>query len=183
MKWRFMRFLLPAMLALVVADAPALAQRAAKQAGPPAAAARRERLERQVTERLAQVVRRELGLDDAGMRRLQQTNQRFEGRRRELVRRERTARAELRKQLAEGKGTNQDRVAALLDELLEVNQSRSRLLGEEQRELADFLSPVQRARYLGIQEQFRRRVEEVVRGREGAGGAAGAPGRRPVPRR
>ena len=107
MKWRFMRFLLPAMLALVVADAPALAQRAAKQAGPPAGAARRERLERQVTERLAQVVRRELGLDDAGMRRLQQTNQRFEGRRRELVRRERTVRAELRKQLAEGKGVVQ----------------------------------------------------------------------------
>ena len=67
--------------ALSIADAPAWAQRVARDAVPPTAAARRQRLEQQVTQRLAQVVRRELGLDDSGMRRLQQTNQRFERRR------------------------------------------------------------------------------------------------------
>lgn len=169
-----------ALAAMALADAPALAQRATREAAP-AAGARRQRLERQIAERLGQVVRRELQLDDAGMRRLQRTNQRFEGKRRELVRRERTARAALRAQLADDTSPDQARVAALLDELLVVNRDRTQLLADEQRELATFLTPVQRARYLGIQEQFRRRVEEARRGRDGAGAPAGAAGRRPMP--
>src|SRR5437868_15044473 len=70
----------------------------------------RQALEQAIQQRFAAVVRRELNLDDAGMRKLQQANQNFEIPRRQLLMRERQARQGLRAELARGDSADPKRV-------------------------------------------------------------------------
>jgi hypothetical protein len=56
-----------------------------------------------------------------------------------------------------------------------VQRRRLELATEEQRELAAIMTPVQRARYLALQETVRRRADEMRRRR---GGGAQRGGRR-----
>jgi hypothetical protein len=129
--------------------------------GPPGP--RREALERQLRERTAQVVQRRLGLDDEQMRRLQATNRQFQEQRMALFARERDARQALRREMAADDQANQSRVAQLLDQTLLLERQRLDLLQAEQRELAKFLTPVQRAKLLGIQTELRRRTQDMRR--------------------
>lgn len=134
----------------------------------------RGRLEEQVRERLGRVVREQLALDDEQMRRLQQVNQRYETQRRELVRQERDARIDLRREVMRGDSADQKRTDTLLNTLLQIQRRRLDLVQSEQRDLAAFLTPVQRAKYLALQDQMRRRVEEArQRGLQRRGGGAG----------
>lgn len=137
-------------------------------------------LEQRVRERLAQVVRARVGLDDEQMRRLGATNERYEQRRRDLLARERRARMELRAEIGAGDRADQRHVAQLLDQLIDVQRQRISLVEEEQRELSAFMTPVQRAKYLAVQERVRRSMEEMRRERRRAreGAAPAAPGRR-----
>ncbi|HSA56029.1 MAG TPA: hypothetical protein VLE53_10010 [Gemmatimonadaceae bacterium] len=124
----------------------------------------RAQLEQQLRQRLATVVRERLGLDDEQMRRLSEVNQRYDAQRRDLIRREFELRRSLRQQLMQASPASDDSVAKLLNEQLRIQRARVDLLEAEQTDLARFLTPVQRARYLGIQEQMRRQVEQL-RGR------------------
>lgn len=157
--------------ALLIASAAPIAA----QGRPP----ERGALEQRVGERIARVVQERLGLDAEQMRALQATNRKFEAQRRALMGRERVARTALRDQVAAGERADQARVAALLDSLLSVQRERLDLIEQEQRELAGFLTPVQRARYLVLQDQMRRRVDEM---RQRRGGAVAPRGRSMPPR-
>ena len=137
---------------------------------------RREALERRVRERIAEEVQQRLGLTDAQTQRLGATNRKFEERRRLLLAEERTARMALREQVIRGDSADQRRVATLVDQLISVQRKRLDVVEQEQRELAEFLTPVQRATYLSMQDQMRRRMEEMRRG------AGGGPARRGRPR-
>lgn len=139
--------------------------------------ARREALERRVRERIAQEVQDRLNLDDAQTQRLGATNRKFEERRRLLVGEERTVRMALREQVMRGDSADQPRVGALVDQLIAVQRRRLDLVEQEQRELATYLKPVQRAMYLAMQDQIRKRMEEM-RGGPRRPGARG----RPAPR-
>jgi hypothetical protein len=69
-------------------------------------------------------------------------------------------------------------------EQFKFERERIDLTEAEQRDLAKFLTPVQRARYLGVQEQMRRQMDQMrARGREGLGEPppGGVRGRRPPP--
>ena len=46
---------------------------------------------------------------------------------------------------------------------------------QEQRELAKFLSPSQRARYFGLQDELRRGMQDLQRRRMGLDSGAGGP--------
>ena len=124
----------------------------------------RQRLERRLHERMARVVRDQLQLSEEQLAQLTALNQRYEGRRRGLIQGERSTRVELRQQLRLGDRADQKRVAALLDQAMQAQQSRLDLSREEQRELSTFLTPVQRAKYMALQEQLRERVDELRRG-------------------
>ena len=151
----------------------------------------RAQLDRRLREGLATVVQRNLGLNDDQMRQLSDVNQKYELRRRELNRRERDTRLAMRRELM-GDSTstpNEERIAQLLQESSRIQRERLDLIDSEQNDLARFLTPSQRAKYLGIQEQMRRRIEEMRErppfvdsgmGR-GAPGAARGRGRRPPP--
>lgn len=132
-------------------------------------------LERQFRERFADVVQRRLKLTEPQMRQLGRVNEQFERDRMRLLRRERLMRQQLRAEVLAGDSADQSKVAGLLDEALEIQRQRLDLAQREQRELAAFMSPVQRAMYVGIQDDLRRRLEEFRQQRR-----PGAPaGRRP----
>ena len=162
----------------IAAPSPLHAQ---AQGDPAERGARRQALERQVKERIGREVQERLQLDDAQMRKLGETNQRFEAQRRLLVAEERAARMGLREEMLRGDSASQERVGTLLDALIGVQRKRVELLEQEQRALSAFLDPVQRAGYLVMQEQTRRRMDEMRRRarRSGAGGRPGQPPRGP----
>ena len=56
-------------------------------------------------------------------------------------------------------------MAAALDRVLQLQRQRLDLMADEQKDLAGFLTPVQRAKYAALQEQIRRRVENARRQR------------------
>lgn len=138
-------------------------------------------LERQFRERLAEVVRRQLNLDDAQMRRLRQVNDRVERERMLLLREERQLRVALRDEMLAGDSADQSKVAQLLDDALRIQRRRLDLVEQEQRALAGFMTPVQRARYFAIQDNLRRRLEDLRQERQQRRPGAPAPGVRPPP--
>lgn len=159
-------------LALALLGAPLSA--AAAQGGAPAP--ERAQLEQRLRERLARVVQQRLALDQAQMRRLQATSQRFEKQRLDLVRQERDARMQLREELVDSSSADQAKVSGLIDRLLGLQRQRLDVLAAEQKELATFLTPIQRAKYLALQDQLRRRVEQMRQRQAGRRGQAGRAG-------
>ena len=163
-------------LALSLAvTAPALAQRPTPDSAP----ARREALEQRVRQRMAVVVKQRVGLSDEQMRRLGEVNREIETQRRLLHEQERDVRIGLRGEVMRGDSANQERVSRYLDQLIDLQRRRIDLISREQRELAGFMTPVQRAKYLAMQDQMRRRVEEMRR----PGGRAGQRRGPPMPPR
>jgi periplasmic protein CpxP/Spy len=123
-------------------------------------------LEQRLRQRLGLIVREQLGLDSTQARRLGDVSTRYERERRTLASRERELRLQLRDELQGGEQANQERVARALDRMLEVQRSRLDIVQREQKDLAAFLTPVQRAKYMVLQDQVRRRLEETRRQRE-----------------
>ena len=97
------------------------------------------------------------------MRQLVPVNRRFEARRRQILLDERETRLALRGAVLDSAGADDARVSAQIDRLLQLERERIDLVQEEQRELSRFMTPVQRARYMALQEQVRRRVEQMRR--------------------
>ncbi len=151
---RPLRSILPALASLVMGMVPAAAQLPPQSAG-------RDSLEAEVRSRMANVLRVQLGLTDDQMRRLAIANRRFERRRIELVGQEREVRMQLRSEIETADSTRSAQVTALLDRMLALQRERLELVEAEQKELATFLTPLQRARYFGMEEQIRRRVMEM----------------------
>ena len=144
----------------------------------------RAQLEQRFRQRLATLLRTQLGLNDEGMRQLSDVNQRFDLQRRELNRREMMTRRTVREEVLKGDSADGARVEQLMKEQFKIERERIDLTEAEQRELSKFLTPVQRARYLGVQEQIRREMDQIRgRGRQGFGDPpqGGMRGRRPPP--
>lgn len=121
----------------------------------------RDSLEAVVRVRMAEVLQRQLALTDEQSRRLSALSQRLEPRRRALVTEERAVRIALRAQIAAGDSARDTELTSLLNRMIEVQRARVLLLETEQQELTVFLTPLQRAKFLGIEEQMRLRAEQV----------------------
>jgi hypothetical protein len=156
-------------IVLVLASIATTSRLAAQQ---PEVAAPRAQLEERLRQRLGVIVRQQLGLDDAQSRQLGEVSAKYERERRELARRERELRLQLRDELQGGDQANQDRVSRALDRMLDVQRERLEIVRREQKDLSAFLTPVQRAKYLVLQDQVRRRLEEARRAREAGGASA-----------
>jgi protein CpxP len=145
------------------------------------ARARGERMDRRppsaqrLQARLDSVVRGRLQLTDEQFAQLRGVATRLEEDRRLLRRDEMAVRVRLRRALAAAEMVDQGAVAQLLDEIPRLERRKVELLEEEQRELARFLSPSQRARYFALQEEMRRGMLELQRRRLGLDST---PGRR-----
>lgn len=159
-------------LALVVL---ALARPAAAQGGDPREPERTEQLRQQVEGRFAERVRERLQLSDDQMTRLRGTARTYGTRRRELTGRERDIRAALAEQLRPGVAADQDSVSRLTDALVAIRAAQAQTLRDENRELAEYLTPVQRSQLFVMRERLIRRAREIrqERGDDGDGRRGG----------
>ncbi|HKS05276.1 MAG TPA: hypothetical protein VJR92_03095 [Gemmatimonadaceae bacterium] len=126
--------------------------------------------------RITQMLRNQLQLSDAQVSRLQESNRKFAPRRNDLMGEERQVRIGMRELLCSGDTTRAAEVARALDQLADLQKRRMAIFDEEQRDLATFLNPYQRARFLGFQDV----VQNQLRG---GGGGRGARGGGPPPDR
>ena len=134
---------------------------AAQQGAPRSSDTSNAALQSRVRQRMAAVVKQRLGLTDDQVRQLAAVNASYEGRRRDLTASERDARVVIRGELKRGQLADQGRVDSALSNLFRVQRARIDLAEQEQRDLAKFMKPAQRAGYLALQEQLRRRVDQM----------------------
>jgi hypothetical protein len=133
-------------------------------------APRRQQLEARLRQGLWRITKNRVGLTDDQMTKLAQASRPFDQERRQLASQEREARLALRQEILAGQNGDQQRIAASLDRVLEIQRRRAQLQIDEQRALGAFMSPLQRAKYAALQEQLRRRAETLRRQRAGAAG-------------
>lgn len=131
-------------------------------AQPARANAQRPVLEQQLRQRMASVTRQRLGLNDSQMSQLEQSNARFAPQLTQLIANERETRRQLRMELT-SPTPNQQHVSTLIDQTINLQKQRVSLVEAEQRDLARFMTPVQRAQYVALQTEFRRRAQEIAK--------------------
>lgn len=148
-------------ISLSVAAGEAAAQRPAGGGDRASDSVGRARLEGEIRRGFARVVRERVGLSDQQMRQLEPISRRHEQQRRQLQLEERQTRASLRNLVRDNQPGDSATVSQLLRNLIEIQKRRIQSLEVEQRELATIMSPVQRARYMALQEQVRRRLEQM----------------------
>lgn len=149
-------------LALLLLAGPAVAQERERRPAPGTDAPPAERQEpdtpaEDLVDRFAARVSDALGLDRAEGRRLVEELQRSRRERVFLAQRRRQVMAELAPLVRSG-GPDQARVASLLQEMLELRVRRARVDVEEDRRLAEFLTPLQRARLFHLKQRLAERA-------------------------
>lgn len=139
----------------------------------------RQMIEQQIRNRIGNQVKKNLNLTDDQFAKLQATNKKFEERRRLLNEQERDARMAMRDLMISGDTANAAKINAGIDKMLQLQRQRFDILDQEQKEVAAYLSPMQRARFLAMQEQFRRRIDglRAQAGRRGPNAPMARPGR------
>jgi Spy/CpxP family protein refolding chaperone len=146
-------------LLLLTAAAPLAAQ----EPGPPGhGKPLRDRIERRFAER----IKAELDLTDEQAARLREVAKENGSRRHDLRHRERDLRDALDEQLRAGEQADQDSVARLTRELLDLRIEYAESWREEMNRLS-FLTPVQRARLMVMRDRLLHRVHEMRGERRG----------------
>ena len=136
----------------------------------------------QLEARINTIIRKRLALTDDQFGKLRAVAGKVEDERRVLRREEMVTRSTLRRELLAGDQANETVVGEMLEQLPKYERRRLDLMEREQRELARFLSPVQRAKYIGLQDELRRSMQDVQHRRMERDSSAG-PGDRPAFRR
>ena len=129
----------------------------------PVTKANRPALEQQFRERVAKLTQDRVGLSDAQMAQLEQSNAKFAPQLTQVAAQERETRRLLRQEMTATGQPNQQKVSDLLDASIRLQKQRISIVESEQKELSRFMTPVQRARYIALQQQFRRRAQELDR--------------------
>jgi Spy/CpxP family protein refolding chaperone len=131
--------------------------------------AEQQLLQRQVRQAFARAVKRQLNLSDDQMRKLQSVDFKFERQRIALIRDERQARLGLKIAMDDSANVDQAKVEGYLSQLVKAQRTRADLLESEQKELAGFLNPLQRAKYFSMKERLNRRMQELAQPNGGRG--------------
>jgi Spy/CpxP family protein refolding chaperone len=139
-----------------------------------------ERLRSQIEERFSQRVQEELRLTPDQTTKLRASQERFGTRRRALMRQQMERRRALEDQMQPGVAANSDSVRKLMDGVQAGRAEMLKIEQDEDREMAGYLTPVQRARFQQMREHLIRRVNEMRQERRGRMGPGG--GMRPGPR-
>ncbi|HUG26716.1 MAG TPA: hypothetical protein VMK53_00345 [Gemmatimonadales bacterium] len=156
-----------ALAATVVGAAEAQVRGAGQAQDPPRRPAQGERGERElqllrmIEERFASQVQRELVLNDDQMVQVRRILTASATRLRQLERQERGVQQALRHQLRPGVAAQTDSVVRLLDRMTSLRVEVAQAAGEEIRELASVLSPVQQAQYVLMRDRLRARAQEL----------------------
>jgi len=119
-------------------------------------------LQRQVRQAWIGNVRRQLNLNNEQMRTLNQVNTKYERQRGDIQRDERQARLGLKAAMEDTAAGDQNaRIEQQMNVLVGAQRRRADLFENEQKELAGFLTPLQRARYSVLQERLAQRLQQL----------------------
>ncbi|HKV74823.1 MAG TPA: Spy/CpxP family protein refolding chaperone [Gemmatimonadales bacterium] len=132
----------------------------------------RSRLLQRIQDRFGAQVKEQLGLTDQQAARMKETTANWFLKRRDLEGQEQRARQAMASQLRPGVAANKDSVTKLIDKLLALRVSYAESFRQEDRELAAYLDPVQRAQYLVLRERLLERVQKARDERLQNGGRA-----------
>jgi Spy/CpxP family protein refolding chaperone len=132
----------------------------------------RSRLEERVRSRIGEIIRQRLDLTEAQAERLSAIAREFEGRRRQLSREERQARAEA-EALVSSESADDAAAGVLLERFVTLRIREADLAREEQVRLQDVLTASQVLELYELRAEIGRRIR-AIRGREG--GRRGPPG-------
>lgn len=118
-------------------------------------------MEQQVQRRIGAMLKERLSLTDEQLKQLEAVTQKLEHERRSVRSEEYRLRSSMRTQLLAGDSASNDTIALLLDRMPKLERRKIELMENEQKQLAAFLSPLQRARYLALQDEIRRNMDEI----------------------
>lgn len=133
-----------------------------------AAAPQREAIRRRIEQNFLARVQEELALSDAQSTRLVEVNRRSVEKRRALKMENRRLNVTLAAEMRPGVAADARVLRRTLDSLVEIRVASAQLYKEEQRELAGFLSEVQRAQFHVLRERLLNRMEDVRAARPAA---------------
>jgi protein CpxP len=148
------------MAALLVAGAPLNAQGNGDES--PQAA----RMRQQIEQRFAQQIQANLGLTDAQAVKLRATFNTYAPKRRAMEQELRAIKRGLQGQLRPGIAANADSVSTLVDRLLATKVTYAQSFVDENRDMAKYLTPVQRAQFQVMRERLMARIEEIQQQRQ-----------------
>jgi hypothetical protein len=132
----------------------------------------RQRLQQQVMQRYMQSYRQQAGLNEDQFRRFTEMTSRSFSRRAELREQERSLWLALEAQMRPGVAADADSLTKLMGDILDLQVEIAEAERENQEELDDFLTPVQRAQLMLSQRRLQMNIEEIMRQRrEGGGGS------------
>jgi hypothetical protein len=138
---------------------------------------RSQQLRAQIEQRFGQRVQTELGLTDQQMDRVRTAERNSRDRHQALNDREQDLRRAVGQQLKPGVAANADSLSRLLEAIAANHVSRAQEEQQEMRDLAQFLTPVQRARLLIMRQALMQRVQAIREGRwNPPAGRPGLPG-------
>jgi len=125
-----------------------------------------EQMRRMIEYRFGLQVQQTLGLTDQQAAQLKATFQTYSQQRRAMERTERALKQALQGQLRPGIAANADSVARVTDQLLALKVTYAQTFVDENREMAKYLSAVQRAQFQVMRERLLARIEELRRQRQ-----------------
>jgi hypothetical protein len=129
----------------------------------------RQRLQQQVMQRYMQSYRQQAGLNEDQFRRFTDLTGRSFSRRAELREQERTLWLALEAQMRPGVAADADSLTKLMGDILDLQVEIAEAERENQEELDDFLTPVQRAQLMLSQRRLQMNIEEIMRQRREGG--------------
>lgn len=138
----------------------------AAQEPEPADTAGAERLRAEVERRFAERVQAQLGLTGDQVTKLRSTQERFGVRRRALLRAQVIHRLALQEQMRREGAANADSVRFHMDGLQAGRADLVRLEQDEDREMSDYLTPLQRAQFQMLRQRLWDRMSELRRDRQ-----------------
>ena len=169
-------------LSLAVLLAPGLAAQQRDTVAQRGDSAEAGRLRTQIEDKFRGRVQEELKLSPDQVTKLRTTQERYNGRRRTVMQQQLERRRALEDQMQPGIAANSDSVRKLMDGIQTGRAEMLRIEQDQDREMAGYLTPVQRARYQQMRERFMQRIGEMRMERRETRGMR--PGMRPgmVPR-
>ena len=138
--------------------------------GPPPE--QRAQLEERIRTRISRMVEERLELTEDEAMSLSAVVRRFDRRRRDLMRRESVVRRQVAALIEADRG-DEEVAAGLLASLIDLRQTESRLLVEEQAALREVLSPMKVLQVQLLREEFGRRIRRLQSGENGEGRSRG----------
>ena len=159
---------------MLAAAVPLAAQDPTAGGAEPQDTAEAAQLRLQIEQRFHEIVRQRLALTDDQDAKLRATQEKFGAQRRDLMREQADHRQALDRQMLPGVAANPDSVQLHLQGIQRNQERLLRLQQDEDREMAGYLTPVQRAQYQMLRDRLANRLSELRRQRQGGG--MGAPG-------